>query len=69
MSLKDDICRHGAPMQPPQVICQCADPSGVSQPHRVGIMLELSTGELLVRAGFIHHDDHAIVHMSTLCRT
>ena len=35
-----------------------ADPSGVyDEPRRVGIMLECSTGELLARAAFMHHDD------------
>ena len=34
-----------------------ADPSGVSQPCRVGMMLECSTGELLANAAFTHHDD------------
>ena len=45
MSLKDDICRHHAPMQPPLV--HHADPTGVSEPRWVGMMLECSTGELL----------------------
>ena len=31
-----------------------ADPSGVSQSHRVGMMLEC---ELLARAAFMHHAD------------
>ena len=34
-----------------------ADPSGVSQPCMVGLMLECSTGELRARAAFMHHDD------------
>ena len=34
-----------------------ADPFGVSQLRRVGMMLECSTGELLARAAFMHHDD------------
>ena len=34
-----------------------ADPSGVSQPHRVGMMLEYSSGDLIARAAFMHHDD------------
>ena len=34
-----------------------AEPAGVSQPHRVGMMLECSTGELLTRAAFMHYDD------------
>ena len=34
-----------------------ADPSGVYQHCRVGMMLECSTGELLARATFKHHDD------------
>ena len=33
-----------------------ADPSAVSQPPRVGMMLECSPGELLARAAFMHHD-------------
>ena len=35
-------------------------PSGLSQPHGFGMMLECSTGEslveLLARAAFMHHD-------------
>ena len=34
-----------------------ADPLVVYQPCRVGMMLEYSTGELLTRAAFMHHDD------------
>ena len=34
-----------------------ADPSGVSQPRWVGMMLEYSTSELLTRAAFMYHDD------------
>ena len=34
-----------------------ADPLGVSQPRRVGMVLECSTGELLASAAFVHHDD------------
>ena len=34
-----------------------ADPSGVSQPSRFGMMLECSNGKLLARAAFMHHDD------------
>ena len=50
MSLKDDICRHDAPMQPRPVTGQgCIGASC--------IMLECSTGELLVRVAFMHHDD------------
>ena len=35
-----------------------ADPEGVYQPHRVGMMHDCSNGELLARAAFMHHDDH-----------
>ena len=34
-----------------------ANPLGWYQPHRVGMMLECSTGESLARAAFMHHDD------------
>ena len=39
-----------------------ADPSDVTQPHRVSMMLECSIGELLAgkllaRAAFMHHED------------
>ena len=34
-----------------------ADPSGVSEPCRVGMMLECSTGELLAGAALVHHDN------------
>ena len=34
-----------------------ADPTGVYQPRRVGMMLECSPVELLARAAFVHHDD------------
>ena len=34
-----------------------ADPLGVYQPHRVGMILECSTYELLTRAAFMHHGD------------
>ena len=33
------------------------DSSGVSQPRGVAMMLECSTGDLLARAAFMHHDD------------
>ena len=56
MSLQDDICQHAAAMQPR--CCQgCIDPTGVSQPHKVGVMLECSAGKLLASAAFMHHDD------------
>ena len=70
MSLKDDICSHDAPMQPRRVthhgilihgqgdaLVHHANPSGVSQPGRVVMMLECSTGELFASAAFMHHDD------------
>ena len=53
MSLKDDICRDDAPMQPRHH----ADLLGQYQPLRVGMMLECSTGELITRAAFMHHDN------------
>ena len=34
-----------------------AEPTGVYQPRRVGMMHECSTGKLLARAAFMHHDD------------
>ena len=34
-----------------------ADPLGVSQPCRVGMMPECSPGQLLTRAALMHHDD------------
>ena len=57
MSLKDDICHHDA------------DPLAVSQPCRVGMMLEHSIGELLTRAAFMHHDDQehdTLMHYAVL---
>ena len=41
------------------------DSLGVFQPGRVGMMLECSTGKLLTRAEFIHHDEQgydALMH-------
>ena len=46
-----------------------ADPSGVFQPRRVGLVLECSTGELLARAAFMHHDNQghdALLHHAVL---
>ena len=39
-----------------------ADPPHVYQPHRVDLMLEYSTGELLARAASMHCADHGIAH-------
>ena len=50
MSLKHDICICAA-------LVHHADPSEVSEPHRVGMMLECNTGDLLARTAFMHHDD------------
>ena len=38
-----------------------ADPSGVYQPHSVGMMHECSP-ELLARAAFMQHDDKEIMY-------
>ena len=63
MSLKDYICHHDAPMQPRRETRRCcigalyAYASGTSQPHRVSMMLECSTAELVASAVFMHHDD------------
>ena len=35
------------------------DPLGVFQARMVSMMLECSTGELLARAAFMHHEDKA----------
>ena len=46
-----------------------ANPMGVSQSRRVGMMLKCSTGELLTSAAFMHHDDKgndALMHHSVL---
>ena len=51
MSLKDDICCTGK-LLAGAALLHHADPSGVPQPRRVGMMLEL-----LTRAAFLHHDD------------
>ena len=51
------------------VLVYYADPMGVSQSRRVGMVLECSTGELLARAAFIHHDDQgydASMHRAVL---
>ena len=43
-----------------------ANPLGVSQPRKVGMMLECSTGEILARAVFMHYDDQghdALLHL------
>ena len=48
MSLKYDIGRHGVPMceyLAGATLVHHADPSGVSQLHRGGMMLEYSTGD------------------------
>ena len=45
-----------------------ADLSGVSQPRRVSMMLDCSTGELLARAAFMHHDDQRPDTLNVLCR-
>ena len=71
MSLKDDICRHDAPMQHRRVTRQYCivhhdNPSGVSQPHRVDMMPECSTGDLLARAGFMHQGHGALMHYAVL---
>ena len=45
------------------------DPTTVYQPHRVGMMHECSTGELLARAAFMHHADKehdALKHYAAL---
>ena len=42
---------------------------GVYHPHTVGMILEYSTGELLARAVFMHHDDKGhstLKHYATL---
>ena len=60
MSLKDDICRHDAPMMQPRRVTALvphADPLGVSQPNKVDMMFECSIGKLLTRAAFMHLDD------------
>ena len=61
MSPKDDICRHDAPMQPRRVTHRCCIDASCRpfryQSHRVGMMLECSTGGLLARAAFMHHDN------------
>lgn len=47
-----------------------AEPSGVYQPRRVGMMLECSNGEVLARAAFMHHHDdkglNALHHYAAL---
>ena len=46
-----------------------ADPSGVSQPHSVGMTLECSTGNLLAMAAFMNHrekEHHALKHYAVL---
>ena len=55
MSLNDYICRLDALAG--AALVHHADHSGVSQPHNVDMMHECSTGELLSRAAFMHHDD------------
>ena len=57
------ICRHDAPMQclasnlAGTALVHHANPSGVYQPHRVGMMHECSTSKLLTSAAFVHHAD------------
>ena len=58
MSLKDDICRHDALMQPRRVTHQCCIAASC-QP----------LGELLTRAAFMHDDDKghdALMHYAVL---
>ena len=46
-----------------------ADLFGVYQTHKIGMMLECSTGELLSSAAFMYHDDkgyHALKHFAGL---
>ena len=46
-----------------------ADPWEASQPNRVGMMLECSSGESLARAAFMHHDDQgydALMHYTVI---
>ena len=46
-----------------------AHPSGVSQTRIVGVMLECSTGKVLTRAAFTHHDDQghdALMHYAAV---
>ena len=64
MLLKDGICHHDGPMLPWRVTCRCCialvqyvKAFGVSEPRRVGMMPECSTGNVLGRAAFMHHDD------------
>ena len=43
--------------------------SGVYRPHRVGMMLECSIGELFARAAYMHHadqGDNTLKHCATL---
>ena len=46
-------------MQPCQVDSQWhhADPLGVYQPHRVGMMIGCSPSKILIRAAFMHYDE------------
>ena len=54
----DDICHFMATCHlTGAALVHHADPWGVSQPHKVSMMLECSTGELLIRSAFMHHDD------------
>ena len=75
MSLKDDICRHDAPINAAPAsnsgaaLVHHADPSGVSQPNKVGMMLECSTGELFAMAAFMHHNDQGHQCINALCRS
>ena len=46
-----------------------ADPSVVSQSHRVGMMLECSPSQLFARAAFMQHDDQghdALMHYAVI---
>ena len=38
-----------------------ADPSGVYQPHMVGMLLECGSGELLAMTAFMHHGNQRYI--------
>ena len=68
MLLKDYLCRHDVPIQPRRVTRRCCT-GALSRPRRVIMMLECSTGELLLMAAFMHHDDHghdALMHYAAV---
>ena len=65
------FCYYEPPVQPLPIQHRCimSTPLGVAQSHWAVRMLVCSTGYLLTRASFMHHDDQgkdALMHYAAL---